>query len=104
VSRLTMTRPLAIGTRPTRSRSATAAIIALMAVTQSFLALSRALRRDARYRAQTVIKAKHQASQHDLPSKCGVLVTVTMVGMAPTASSVGVPRVVNHSTAIELGL
>jgi len=44
--------PLAIGTRPTRSRSATAAIIALMAFTQRCLALSPALWRDARYRAR----------------------------------------------------
>jgi hypothetical protein len=36
-------RHLAIGTRPARSRSATAAIIALMAFTQRFLARPRAL-------------------------------------------------------------
>ena len=66
-----MTRPRAIGTRPARSRSATAAIVALMAFTQRFLARPRALYGATPAIArQTVIKAKHQASQQDLPSKC----------------------------------
>jgi hypothetical protein len=56
-------RPLAIGTRPARSRSATAAIIALMAFTQRFLARPRALYGATPAIAPDSDKAKHQASQ-----------------------------------------
>src|SRR6478735_4664185 len=91
MSRLPMTRPRAIGTRPARSRSATAAIIALMALTQRFLARPGALYGATPAIArQTVIKAKHQASQQDLPSKCpasntwrGDLITLNLVRSTP---------------------
>jgi hypothetical protein len=91
---LTMTRSLAIGTRPTRSRSATAAIIALMAFTQRFVARPRALYGATPAIArQTVIKAKHQASQQDLPSKCpasntwrGDLITLNLLRSTPSQS------------------